>query len=159
MMYRNYTEKVYELFFVETIVWHTWLSRLDSPVFPEWLCFFQTENSHRNDGEQLPEGKQQRRGRLSRQVAHQELEEATTRYTASSSSLSLLVSSIWGHCQWVTGTSDDVISSCCPVCCVVLFQPHLCHICGASEGHDIWPVCVVLLLYWRCHQTVDVGIN
>ena len=28
----------------------------------------------------------------------------------------------------VAGIADDLISLCCPVCCVVLYQPRLCHI-------------------------------
>ena len=35
----------------------------------------------------------------------------------------------------VAGIADDLIPPCCPVCRVVLFQPHFCHVSLAASFH------------------------
>ena len=47
----------------------------------------------------------------------------------------------------VAGVADDRISPCCPVCCVVLFQPHLCQILSLFQASFYLWFCRPLLLF------------
>ena len=41
----------------------------------------------------------------------------------------------------VAGIAGDLISPCCPVCCVVLFQPRLCHYLSYTHLSFLVPRC------------------